>query len=221
MTDSFKPYSFSVNKEPTGIDYEINRELFRRLDMTTRYKAFPWTRQLARAEKGLDAAILTVYCEDKRPFLDIVSEPFYSVKISLFRKRRPHQDQAPRSLKEIEAGARVGLVRGNYFKDLLTPYSQIMPAFAHKTSLLVHQLHHDRLNYVLEESLPFLYASKELGYAEEMEEVLTVLENRVCTAYSVVYFNGETEALSKRTAAVIKDMKADGFIPQVIDKYIR
>jgi len=87
-TENFKPYSYSDNGSTTGIDYEINKELFKRLGHDVSYEALPWPRQLAYAKKGLGAAILTVYCEDKRPFLEIVDEPFYQVKISLFEKHK-------------------------------------------------------------------------------------------------------------------------------------
>lgn len=210
-----------MNSAPAGIDFEINLELFKRLGIDVSYETFPWTRQLAYAEKGLSAGILTVYCEDKRPFLEIVEEPFYEVKISLFTKQKKHEEIKIHSLAHIPKGSRVGIVRENFFSSLLDEFKSIKKAFTHATPLLIKQLKYDRLDYVLEEFLPFMYYAKEEGFSSEFKEALIVQENNVCTAFSKPYFDGDTQAIADKASKVIKEMKTEGFIDKVIQKYIQ
>jgi ABC-type amino acid transport substrate-binding protein len=220
-TENFKPYSYSNNGSAAGIDYEINKELFKRLGHDVSYEILPWARQLAYAKKGLGAAILTVYCEDKKPFLEIVDEPFYQVKISLFEKNNKTNSNTLNTLTDIPNASTVGVIRGNFFSSSLDSHKHIKKVLTHATPLLIKQLHFDRLDYVLEEYLPFMFYSKQEGYISEFREAMILQENNVCTAFSKKYFNGDATDIASKASAIIMQLKAEGFIDGVIQKYIQ
>jgi ABC-type amino acid transport substrate-binding protein len=83
----------------------------------------------------------------------------------------------------------------------------------------MEQLYRKRIDFVIEEYLPFMYYSKEKKYTDEFAEVMLYLEDRVCTAFSKTVFGDKTAQLAEKANDVIKQLKAEGFIDRVILKY--
>lgn len=216
-TESFEPYIIHDRKGWRGVDIEINRALMKRLGFEPEYQGVPWTRQLAYVEKGISGALLTVYCDDKRAFIEIVEEPFYEVRISLFARKDASLNIS--SLQELPTHARVGVVRENFFGKHLEAIAHIETAYTHDTPNLAAQLFHARIDFAYEEFIPFTYYAKKHGYAQQFKELLPVQRYQVCTAYSRTYFGERTAKLAQRTKTVIQQMKKEGVITRILDQY--
>jgi ABC-type amino acid transport substrate-binding protein len=219
MPESFQPYTYKLQGEWAGIDVDIGRELHKRMGLEVKYEAMPWARQLAYTEKGLSAGILTVYCDDKKDFLALSSEPFYPIKISLFAHKDNVINQPPDSLINIRENAVLGLVRGNFYAAELEKHPHITLSYAHNTALLIEQLYSKRIDYVMEEYLPFMFHSKKRAYTDTFTEVMTYLEDGVCAAFSKPFFGDKTTTIVEQANEHIKALKAEGFIDRVIQKY--
>ncbi len=218
-THAFEPYTIDSGERLRGIDVEIGNELYKRLKLDIDYQVMPWARQLAYAEKGEVSGILTVYCEDERDFLAISKEHFYKVNIALFA----HKDRAPartiKSLKDLPENTSVGIVRDNYFIDQIDPRMKIKKELSHSTSLLIPQLALGRIDFALEEDLPFRYYAKQLGVLDSIKLITTTLTNKVCTAFSKEQLGSNAIKLAAQADKHIIDMRQSGFIQSILNKY--
>ena len=220
MPEAFKPYTYQGDDGVwTGIDVEIGREMHARMGLDVVYDSLPWARQLAYAERGLSAGILTVYCEDRKDFLVLSNESFYDIRISLFARQDVLKGPAVSSLEDLPEGSVIGIVRGNFYAKELARYPNLKINYSHNTELLMEQLYRKRIDYVMEEYLPFMYYTKEKNYNAVFSEVMVYLEDRVCTAFSKTFFGDKTAQLAEKANEVIRQLKAEGFIDRVIMKY--
>lgn len=221
FTESFKPYSYRDNGQWKGIDIEIGRELHKRMGLEVQYYPLPWARSQSYAEKGLIGGLLTAYCEDKRSYLETSSESFYTVKISLFARKDVAAKTPINDLMDLPKHSRVGVIIDNFFNDMINGHPYIEKAFTHSSALMPRQLFHRRIDYALEEYFPFIFYSRESGFAEEFQEVLVLREFRVCAVFSKAHFGPEkSRALAERASEVIRELKQSGFVDATISKYI-
>ncbi len=220
LTQTFKPYTYLEDGKWKGIDIEIGRELHQRMGLEVELTALPWARQLAYAKSGEVAGLLTAYCEDERDFLEPTSEHYYKVKASLFARRDVAAKAPIKQLADIPNGARVGVIIENIFNDVLDSRTEIERARSHSSELLPMQLFHRRVDYVLEEFFPFVFYSKQAGVESEFEEVLVMREFKVCAVFSKTHFGDKSTLIAERASRVIKQLKEEGFIDGVIQKYI-
>jgi polar amino acid transport system substrate-binding protein len=221
MPEEFRPYTFLKEGKWTGIDLEINQELYKRMGVEVVFESVPWARQIIYTEKGLAAGLLTSYCEDKKDYLEIAEEPFYTVQISLLSRKTNIPQKKISSLAMLPKNSSIGVIRASFLADSLDNYPQINPSYTDSTSVLIAQLFHKRVDYVLEELIPFKFFSKKEGYSSAFTEVFLFEENAVCAAYSKKFFGEKVKDVAFRASNIIKQLKAEGFIDQVMDKYIK
>lgn len=221
IPEALKPYTYKDGQEWVGIDMDIARELYRRMGLDVEFKSAPWARQLAYAERGLTAGILTVYCKDKKDFLAVPSESFYEVKISVFSRKTSTEKLSIQSLDDIPEGSVIGIVRGNFFAEEVEKYPHISINYTHNTPLLIQQLQLGRIDYVIEEYLPFMYYSKENGISDTFVENMVYLKDEVCTAFSRPFFGEQASELAIQASELIRSLKEEGFIQGMIKKYIQ
>lgn len=220
-SQNFEPYVIQTDNSLDGIDIEIGNELYRRMGLRHEYKVMPWARQLQYAEKGLVQGILTVYCDDQRDFLEITEEHFYEVKISLFTNSEKNTVKNISKIADIPENASIGIVRDNYFIDLLDDKTNIDKVLSHSTSILIPQLAFGRIDYVLEEYAPFRYYAKKSGNVSKVVEVIEAQKNKVCSAFSRVHYgNAESMELAELASKHIKQMRQEGFVKRIVDNYL-
>jgi len=220
MPESFKPYTYEVDGQWRGIDLDIARELHKRMGLDVHYQSMPWARQLAHAEKGLSAGVLTMYCNDKKTFLEVTEESFYQIKISLFARKETIKQLDIRSLNDLPQGSVVGIVRSNFFAPQVEKHSNLSVSYSHNTPILTQQLYLKRIDYVMEEYLPFMFYSKESGYSDDIVEVMVYLTDEVCTGFSKSFFGEQAQSVAQQASELIQQLKAEGYIDRVIQQYI-
>lgn len=220
MPESFKPYTYEEEGRWLGIDLDIARELHKRMGLDVNYQSLPWARQLAYAEKGLSAGLLTVYCNDKKEFLEITEESFYQIRISLFARKDRTRQLDIRSLEDLPKGSVVGIVRSNFFAPEVEKHPNLSVNYSHNTPLLIQQLYLNRIDYVVEEYLPFMFYSNESGYSDDIVEVMVYLTDDVCTGFSRAFFGDQALSVAQHASELIRQLKVEGFIDRVIQKYI-
>ncbi len=218
VTESFEPYIINDKGVWSGIDIDINRELMARLGYEPEYIGVPWLRQLALVETGKAAAILTAYCDDKRPYLQMVEEPYYEVSISLFSG--VEYDKKIDRLEDIPRGTRVGVVKGNFFTEWLVSMPFINTIMLYNSPSLIHQFARGGVELVLEEYAPMVYNADKLGYAGKFKELSAIDTNTVCIALSKPYFDGNAGAITERMIEIIQQLKKEGFVLKTLEKYL-
>ncbi len=219
MPEDFKPYTYTENGVWHGIDVDIGRHFYRALGINPTYLPMPWARQLRLAESGALDAILTVYCDEAAPFLHISKVFLYPVQVSLFG--RVDLSEAMSVAGTPKQGAIVGVVRENKLIDLLEGRDQLRIHETYSTPLLLEQLVADRIDYVLEEDLPFLSYARDRGYQSAIKEVQTLKEMEVCLAFSKNSRHKFDEAFLERAENILRQMKANGTIERIVARYTK
>lgn len=220
LPEGFAPYSFKSESGWNGIDYELVSALHQRMGLNVSYIGMPWARQMTQAENGLLAGILTVYCADHKDYLAIVPEPLYEVRISLFTLQDTELS-LDHNFSAMPLGTKVGIVRGNFFGEVLDSYPAIEKIEANTTTQLIQQLVRGRLDYVLEETLPFHFFGKGSDSDRKFLEARVIQTNTVCTAFSIPFFGDRTQVLVEQASREIKEMKRLNIIDKIESEYIK
>ncbi len=218
MTEDFRPYVFKEDGHWQGIDIEIGTEVYRRLGFKADFVPLPWPRQLAFAENGQIDAILTVYCNDNRAFLTNSESPLYQVSISLFAPST--FDGNFDTLDQVPSGSIIGAVRGNYFTHFITNNNRFEVSLAKDSFLLVSQLLKKRVHFALEEAFPAMNYAKRIAPNQSIKKVLTLQNDDVCMALTKRFAQNDPSVMS-RLNDTISQLKQEGFIEQIIEKYIQ
>lgn len=217
MSEAFKPYNYIENHKWIGIDVEIANEAFKRLGVKVEYREFPWARVLKMAETGDIDGVLSVYCNDKRPFLENTYEQSYSVKISFFSQKRKHAKIT--GIHDFD-GTSVGVNRGNYYAKYIDTYTGIEKFESIDVKMLLRPLNANRIDFALHEVGPFLYYSKELGFEGRFEAVYDLKQDSVCMAFSKAALGTQSKMWSDKVSKIVLQLKDEGFIQKVVDTYL-
>lgn len=218
ISEDFEPYMFQKNGQWTGIDIEINQAIMSLMEITPNYIAMPWARQKPTAESGDVAAIINVYCNEESALLAKVTEPLYRVDVILFGLK----DRAEvKTLDELPEGTRIGVVRGSYFSEEITKRPNLQAIFSPTTEFLPKQLKLDRIDYALQEDIPFLFYAAKTKDTQHFKSVMLLQQDSVCLTWSRRYLGEHTQLIVKRSTNAIRQLKEDGTIQRIIDKYTR
>jgi len=88
VSDDWAPYIYQENGQPKGIDYEVSREVFKRLSIEVDWQFLPWKRCLAMVEQGQVDGVLDIFQIDTRKsYMIYPDEPLSNVEFVVFRKR--------------------------------------------------------------------------------------------------------------------------------------
>ncbi len=106
----FRPFVWKQGEEIRGIDYDIVREMCRRMDLVCHVDFHPWKRVLARIEKGLsDGGFTGFKIPEREAYAHFLSHPLHYSTYRLFvRTGEAFEFSTIRDLY----GKTIGLMRG-------------------------------------------------------------------------------------------------------------
>lgn len=110
VTEAWAPYVYEENGQPAGLDYEITREVLRRLDVDVTLQFLPWKRCLLAFEQGQADGILDIFrLAERESQMVFISEPLSDVQFVLFFARnRPYPYARLDDLRDLLIGTSPG-----------------------------------------------------------------------------------------------------------------
>ena len=88
VTEAWPPYVFEQDGQPAGLDYEITREVLKRLNVDLQLHFMPWKRCLLAMDHGLTDGILDLFRRPEREaHMQFAEEPLSNIEFVLFFAR--------------------------------------------------------------------------------------------------------------------------------------
>lgn len=114
--EEFPPFEFERNGEPMGIDVDIVRYIFNKMNIKCEVKLYPWMRAWKMIEKGdADAVFSTSRKEKRMPYLFYPKEDMWTSEY-LFFVRKDKKKPSFNGYADAK-GLNVGIIRGNSYHE--------------------------------------------------------------------------------------------------------
>lgn len=117
VTEPWPPYAYLHDGQPTGIDYDIANEVFRRLGVTVHWEFLPWRRCLMMIEQGQADGVLDIFqTHDRAPLLLYPEQSLSNVDFVLYQAiRKPHTVNSLADLRGLRVGVQAAFQYGPAF----------------------------------------------------------------------------------------------------------
>ncbi|MNO90793.1 putative amino-acid-binding protein YxeM precursor [compost metagenome] len=176
VTDDWAPYVYRENGQPTGIDYEVTREVFKRLGIEVEWQFLPWKRCLAMVEQGLADGVMDIFeIESRKTFMVYPAEPMSDVEFVLYQASyRPHAVTQLSDLSGLSVGTSPGYAYGNAFNE--SPLFRREAAASHEANF--GKLMLGRIDLLVTDRRVGRYLRQRLGLEERVEELPFVISRQ-------------------------------------------
>lgn len=206
VTDTWAPYVFEKDGQPTGLDYEITREVLQRLGFELELQILPWKRCLLAMEQGHADGILDIFHNAQREAsMQFVAEPLSEVELVLFfAHSHPHLYQRPEDLQ----GLTIGVSPGYWYSDETFRTSMLFQreeAGSHEANL--GKLIRHRIDLVVNDRRAGLFLAKALGLDGEIAYNPTPVSRDLM--YLALRKTTELQALAKDFADELRRFKGE------------
>jgi len=225
IAEEYHPYEFSENGEYKGTDVDIIKEVCQRLNIIPQFEFKPWIRAMADIKTGKADAIFSLHHTSERTsFLYYPSEPL-SQGQNVFIVHQSSEKQA-NNITDMK-GWHIGVVAGNLYGKPFDNFSGIVRKVSHKNELLIRQLNaKNRLDAIVINELVFdALVKKMLEQGQLIQPEFRKLEYRLEAAFFYVGFakaKGEkSQHLAKQFNRVLKEMREEGKITEIMNNYIQ
>lgn len=217
VTTEWAPFVVEENTEVFGVTTEIVRATLAKAGIKAEIGLYPWKRAIVTAKENPNILIYPLIRNEEREPHFIWVVPMLSVKVSL-HKLKNRKDIVINSLEDAkkykigvlrEAAMHLMLLRQGFSDGI-----QLEPESTNGQN--VKKLFAKRIDLNADSSLVVAYEAKKLGLsAMEMEEVFPLFENEVYMAFG----KDTPEEPIERIKAAFNQLKSDGIIGSIIDKY--
>ncbi|VXC08588.1 Amino acid ABC transporter substrate-binding protein [Pseudomonas sp. 8Z] len=167
VTEAWPPYVFEQDGQPTGLDYEVTREVLKRLGIDLQLHFMPWKRCLLAMDQGHADGILDIFQRPEREaHMQFVMEPLSEIEFVLFFARnRPVPYNNLTDLK----GRVVGISAGYwYHNDAFQNASDFSREEAPTHKANFGKLIRHRVDLVVNDRRTGLFLAKEMGLETEI-----------------------------------------------------
>lgn len=174
LTEAWPPYVFEQEGQPAGLDYEVAREVLKRLNVDLQLHFMPWKRCLLEMNQGLADGILDIFRRPEREaYMQFAEEPLSDVEFVLFFARsRPFPFRDLKDLRGRVIGTSPGYWYHNDAFQTSTTFSR-EEAPSHEANF--GKLVRHRVDLVVNDRRTGLVLSKEMGLETQIGYNTTVL----------------------------------------------
>ncbi len=207
-------------KKISGVSYEIINIIGERLNIPVEFKVdIPWKRILLQVEKGKIEMCASIYWNEERDKLYNYSIPILQDEIRAFVLKGKEFEF--NSFKDLEGkkggipfGASFGPEFDNYAKKHLKIDSGSKDKNAHFTKLFK-----GRNDYFVSALFDVSIALKKAGFQDKIVALpKAIIVNKV---YFIMPKKSPCSGLLPEINSIIKDLKEDGTIERILNKYIK
>lgn len=168
VTDAWAPYVYAEDGKVTGLDYDVSREVLRRLGIDLELEFLPWKRCLLALEQGHADGILGIFhLPEREASMLFVEEPLSEVELVLFYARnRPYPYRSLEDLRDLV----IGISPGYWYNDEAFRTSTLFSreeAPTHEANL--GKLIRHRVDLVVNDRRAGRYLSAQLGLLDRVD----------------------------------------------------
>lgn len=213
----FAPYVFEQNGRITGMHIEIVIAACRALGIHPRFEAMPWKRALVYVEEGrVDALLSPVKTPKRLAFMFYSAEPLFIEKTVLFAR----QDKNIKVTRLDDLmGRSIGVIRGYAYSPEFDSHEGLIKEDVTDAKQLMMKLDSGLTDLVIGDEGNLKYIRKKYGLAD-IKIVFTVTETPDYIGFSKKALGQKGAELADRFGQVLRQMKENGVIPQIKDKYL-
>ncbi|MGE4519954.1 MAG: substrate-binding periplasmic protein [Desulfobacteraceae bacterium] len=214
VLEQYPPYEFRENRKWTGHDIEIVAEASRRAGVTPVFMEFPWKRCLQMVRDGSAQAIISLMnTPDRREYI-LYPDTALSYEKNVILGHREKFIEI-KSLGDLK-GKSIGVQSGYSYGDEFDNYPGLMKDFSFSQELLLKKLDAERTDFVIGNEAVTLYLNKKLGL-KPVEVFYVVSQDPLYIGFSKVH--RESGVLLEKFSTILSDMKKEGTIDRIIEKY--
>ncbi|MCP5170250.1 MAG: transporter substrate-binding domain-containing protein [Hahellaceae bacterium] len=228
-SEDFAPYVyFSTSGELRGIDYDIVREIFRRLDIQLKVSLLPRRRITKMLLNGeLDGVISTTSYNDATALQQMwQSQPMYQSSVVIFSSKNntADLDKTYRNHQFLPTGGgKVGLLETFDYSPMGQNNVSNMTQNAiivRTDSQLVKLLLSARISYAITEDISFSYQARKAGKLQDFNNLEEVFTRPVNVALHADIITRHPELTDKLNHTIDRLVKED-FIAKTIYQYLK
>jgi len=213
----FPPYAYEVKGQLTGIDVDSVKEACRRMKVVPEFRVMPWKRSLAKVKNGdITALCAALRTEEREAFLHYSGEPVHIQRNVLMARKGD-------GIKVTELGNLkdriVGVVRKFSYGQAFGNCKGLRKSVYNDQEELVRILDKGRIDLAAAAEVPFRFIAKGLGFQNRFEAIYTITEIPAYTVFSKKALGQEGEVLAKKFGSVLRQMRKEGTIREILDKY--
>ena len=219
---SYPPYSYIEDGEAKGIYVEVFREAFERMpDYSVNFKMIPWRRMVKGVKSGEYVAFFPPYYSDERTSWINYSTPILAEQVVVFGKKEKLLDKV--KWPEDFYGSTIGLNNGYGIEVMggkvflqATQNGTITLKHAGDNVTNLKMLEKNRIDFYINDKLT------DISQYEGLAKGVVAADN-----FSYLGFTKKTENfpflpdLITKFNAVIEQMKSEGFIKNMANKYTK
>lgn len=215
------PFKFEENGVPTGIDIEVIDAVFDRLGISYKVDFIEADARIQQEARNGTADMLLVFSKnaEREEYLVYPEESYVDISWNLFVRAEDRDRIKYESLADLE-GLLIGITRDISYTDAFLN-SGLKFDVAAKNDLQIGKLLAGRFDAVPMNTLSTLHELKQSGDLEKVHFLPKPLKSK---PYYNVFTRASTfpgiEDLPARYDAVIKELKADGTIDRIMQKYV-
>ncbi|AXM96919.1 substrate-binding periplasmic protein [Pseudomonas plecoglossicida] len=216
VSDDWAPYIYRQADQPTGIDYEVTTEVFRRLGVEVEWEFLPWKRCLAMVEQGLADGVMDIFkIEARKGYMVYPVEPMSDVEFVLYQasKRRHVVDQLS-DLRDLTVGTSPGYAYGPAFEQAAGFTRE--SAQSHEANF--GKLVLGRIDLLVTDRMVGRYLRRQLGLEKQVEELPLVISRQ--SQYLGLARKPGREKLAQAFADELRRFKQEPAYVAIIARYI-
>jgi len=221
--EAYPPYMSTEAGEPTGIWADVVMEAGKRMGgMTFKLEAVPWSRAVGLVEQGRAHGLVGTYHKpEARPWIATYSEPAMTEQVSVYC--HPGVAMAdwtyPDDYRGLTFGNNTGFrTPGAKFFEMVEA-GDIKLQEAPSTEQNLKKVSAGRVDCYVQERLSAEIAINS-GGIDNVERVTDASAEQSFIGYTETWTGPEAEAFIAAMDKAIKEMKADGTIDTIVEKYV-
>ena len=211
------PLSWGEDGALKGILVDAASEAFRRMGVKVEMNGYPWMRAQKMVKDGDADAFITILTPERRQFVSSGSEPLISLRMGMVAKRGSAVNAklaAVRTAEDLRAFS-VLSYRGNGWSQSFL--KGITVDWALTTDQCLKKLARGRADVYVSDLDTVGYRIKKLGLENELVVLPNVLDRREFRLG--IRKQSEHLPLLPRFDQTIRQMKADGSLQRILEKY--
>lgn len=218
--EDLPPKVYTENGELKGTYIEIIREACRRLNVEPEFQFYPWARAMALVKSGkVDAIFPPLKTPERSEFLYFPDEPMSITRNVIFAPKKRHLVvRSLEDLRELVIGVNDQYSYGGKFDEIKKSLNLDMSL---NEEMQINKLSHDstrRLDVAAGSEEAFKFMSRRLNVRQDFEVIYVLSENPSYVAFSRAKGPSAKE-LSKNFSKVLHQMKKEGVVQKITDKY--
>ena len=216
VSDDWAPYIYQDGGQPKGIDYEVSREVFKRLGVEVEWEFMPWKRCLAMIEQGLADGVMDIFKVDARTaYMVYPIEPMSDAEFVLYQaSRRRHAIHQLSDLDGLTVGTSPGYAYGPEFLEATGFKRESAPSHEANFGKLVL----GRIDLLITDRLVGRYLRRQLGLEQQVEELPLVVSRQ--PQYLGLARKPGREQLAQAFADELRRFKQEPAFVAIIERYI-